>query len=95
MKLTLRYNLAGQDPVEVTTNLYVTVAWERRFKRKAFELGQGAGIEDLLFLAFEASKVAKVVVPAAFDDFVRKVENLEVVSEEAPNPTSAAPIDDN
>lgn len=94
MRLTLRYNMAGQDPVEVTTNLGVVVAWERRFKRKAHELGQGAGVEDLLFLAYEASKVHKVVVPAAFDDFIRKVENLDVVSEEPANPSPAAPSDE-
>lgn len=95
MKLTLRYNLAGKEPVEVTTNLANIVAWERRFKRKAIEMAQGAGVEDLLYLAFEASKSAKVVVPAAFDDFVAKVENLDVVQEEAANPSHAAPGDDN
>ena len=95
MKLTLRYNLAGKEPVEVTTNLANIVAWERKFKRKAIEMAQGAGVEDLLYLAFEASKSAKVVVPAAFDDFVAKVENLDVVQEEAANPSHAAPGDDN
>lgn len=95
MKLTLRYNIKGKEPVEVTTNLANIVAWERRFKRKAIEMAQGAGVEDLLYLAFEASKSAKVVVPAAFDDFVAKVENLDVVQEEAANPSHAAPGDDN
>ncbi len=95
MKLTLRYNIKGKEPVEVTTNLANIVAWERRFKRKAIEMAQGAGVEDLLYLAFEASKSAKVVVPAAFDDFVAKVENLDVVQEETANPSHAAPGDDN
>ena len=95
MKLTLRYNLGGKDPVEVTTNLANIVAWERRFKRKAVDMAQGAGVEDLLFLAWEASKTSKVVVPAVFDDFVAKVENLDVVQEETANPTLAAPGDDN
>ena len=95
MKLTLRYNIKGKEPVEVTTNLANIVAWERRFKRKAIEMAQGAGVEDLLYLAFEASKSAKVVVPAAFDDFVAKVENLDVIQEEAANPSHAAPGDDN
>ena len=93
MKLTLRYNLHGADPVEVTTNLANVVAWERRFKRKASDMATGAGVEDLLFLAFEASKTAKIVVPAAFDDFVAKVDNLDVVQEEPVNPTLAAPGD--
>ena len=94
MKLTLRYNLHGADPVEVTTNLANVVAWERRFKRKASDMATGAGVEDLLFLAFEASKTAKVVVPAAFDDFLASLESIEVVSEETENPTPAAPPDE-
>ena len=93
MKLTLRYNLHGGDPIEVTTNLANVVAWERRFKRKASDMATGAGVEDLLFLAFEASKTSRVVVPAAFDDFVAKVENLDVIQQEQPNPTPAAPGD--
>lgn len=95
MKLTLRYNLSGKDPVEVTTNLANLIAWERRFKSKASDMATGARVEDLAFLAYEASKTAKVLVPAVFDDFVGKLENLEVVSEETAHPQDAAPGDDN
>ena len=33
MKLTLRVD-QGDGPMEVTTNLFTIVAWERRFKTK-------------------------------------------------------------
>ena len=94
MKYTLRYNLADQEPVEVTTSLKDIVAWERRYKNKASNLANGIGFEDLLFLAWEASKTAGVVVPAVLDKFIEKVQNLDVILEEQPNPTGAAPTDE-
>ena len=67
MKLHLRVTQHNTDPYEVTTNLVTLVAWERRFKRKASDMANGIGVEDLAFLAWEASKAAKIVVPAEFD----------------------------
>ncbi len=94
MKLTLKVELPD-NTYEVTTNLFTVVEWERRFKRKASDMGNGIGIEDLAYLAWCASKVHSVVVPAAFDDFLKKLINIEVVEQEAPNPTQAAPTDGN
>jgi predicted secreted protein len=94
MKYTLRYNLADEEPVEVTTSLKDIVAWERRYKNKASNLANGIGFEDLLFLAWEASKTAGVIVPAVLDKFIEKVQNLDVILEEQPNPTGAAPTDE-
>ena len=92
MKITIRYTRKGET-TEVSTSLLTVVAWERKFKRKASDMGNGMGIEDIAFLAFEASKQHKVVVPAAFDDFLASLESIEVVSEETENPTPAAPPD--
>ena len=93
MKITIRYTRKGET-TEVTTSLLTVVAWERKFKRKASDMGNGMGIEDIAFLAFEASKQHKVVVPVAFDDFLASLESIEVVSEETENPTPAAPPDE-
>lgn len=92
MKLTLRVD-QGEGVYEVTTNLAVVVAWERKYRRKASDLAQGIGMEDLAYLAWEASKRAKIVVPAEFDRFVDKLVTLDVVSEEPENPTDPAPTD--
>lgn len=94
MKLTLSYEY-DNEPREVSTNLFVIVAWERRYKRKASELAQGIGVEDLCFLAYESSKTAGLVVPANLDDFIKRLGNLEIVSDEPANPSPAAPTDDN
>jgi hypothetical protein len=94
MKLTLRVD-TGDGVYEVITNLAIIVAWERKYRRKASDLAQGIGMEDLAFMAFEASKRNQVVVPAEFDKFIDKLVTLEVVSEEPENPTDPAPIDIN
>lgn len=93
MKLTIRYSLGDADPVDVTSTLGNIVAWERRFKRKASDMANAAGVEDVAYLAWEAAKSNKIVVPAVFDDFVNKLTQLEVISEDAPNPSHGAPTD--
>jgi hypothetical protein len=92
MQLTLKVELPDNTYM-VTTNLYVVVAWERKFKRKASDMANGIGIEDLAYLAFEASKLNKIVVPAEFDNFIKQLVNIEVVEQEQPSFTEAAPTD--
>lgn len=94
MQITIKIGLPDGEHI-VTTNLWVITQWERRFKRKASDLAQGIGIEDLAYLAYEACKTHSVVVPAVFDDFIKKLGTLEVVEQESENPTEAAPTDDN
>ena len=86
MQLTLAID-QGDGPVNVTTNLYVIVQYERKYKRKASEMAQSIGYEDLLFLAYESCKLHGVVVPVVFDDFIKRCVSVEVVSEEPENPT--------
>ena len=92
MQLTLKVELPD-NTYTVTTNLYVVVAWERKFKRQASDMANGIGIEDLAYLAFEASKLNKIVVPAEFDNFIKQLVNIEVVEQEQPSFTEAAPTD--
>lgn len=94
MLLTLRVEMP-EETYEVSTNLYVVVQWERRFKRKASDMATGVGVEDLAYLAWESAKAAKIVVPAGFDDYLKKLVNIEVISKDPENPTQAAPIDGN
>lgn len=93
MQLTLKVT-TDQTTYEVTTNLYVIIAWERKFKQKASNLATGIGMEDLAFMAFESCKVSSIPTPAIFDDYVKKLVSIEVVSDEPTNPTSEAPTHD-
>ena len=92
MKLTLRVD-QGDGPMEVTTNLFTIVAWERRFKTKASNITNGIGLEDLAFLAHTALQQNGTVVPIVLDDFIRKVTLLEVVEDVPENPTVRATTD--
>jgi hypothetical protein len=93
MKLTLAVDL-GEGPIEVTSNLYVIVQYERKYKRKASDMANGVGMEDLLFIAYESCKLHGVTVPIVFDDFIKKAVSVEVVDQETDaNPTHAAPTD--
>ena len=91
MQLTLKVT-TDQTTYEVKTNLYVIIAWERKFKQKASNLATGVGLEDLAFMAFEACKINSIPTPAIFDDYVKKLVAIEVVSDEPTNPTDEAPI---
>ncbi len=89
MKLTLKVETGG-DVYEVVTNLYVIILWERKFKRKASDMAAGIGVEDLAFMAYECCKISNVPVKPIFDDFIKCIVDLEVVSEETENPTPGA-----
>ena len=95
MKLTLELSFNDGTTQQVTTNLFAVVAWERKYKRKASDLAQGIGIEDLAFLAYESSKAHNVVVPIIFDDYVKSLDNIDVIGNEEPAPFETAPGDDN
>ena len=76
---------------EVDTTLFTIVAWERKFKRKASDLGNGVGVEDLAFMAHTAAKDAGIQVPMMLDDFIKKARSIEVVGQDDENPTDPAP----
>ena len=92
MKLTIRIDI-GQGPIDIETNRFVTVLWERKYKRKASDLAQGVGAEDLAYMAYEGLKQAQHVVPFNFDDYIKKIVTLEVVENQSANPTQEAPSD--
>lgn len=94
MKLKLKVTQTDGQTFEVATNLFVIVAWERRFKRKSSDLSSAIGHEDLLFMAWEAAKQHNVPVPMQFDDFIRKVDDVDVVADPAV-PTGPASTEDN
>ena len=87
MQLNLHVTTNDGQDYTVTTNLFVVVAWERKYKRKASELASGIGVEDLAFMAYESCKQSGITVPAVFDDYVKKLAAIEVVGQEPENPS--------
>jgi hypothetical protein len=90
MKLILSVKLEDGETYQVTTNLFVIITWERKFKRRSSDLANGIGMEDLAFMAYEASKQQGHPVPISFDEFVKKLEDLQVVESLSVLPTQEA-----
>jgi len=90
MKLTLSVKLTDGETYQVITNLFVIISWERKFKRRSSDLASGIGMEDLAFMAYEASKQQGHPVPISFDEFIKKLEDLEVVETANAVPTKEA-----
>ena len=88
MQLTIKLTFADSEQI-VTTNLMTIVAWERKFKRKASQIGDGIGIEDLAYMAYEASRQNGIVVPALLDDYIKSLVNLEVIEQITPKASAA------
>ena len=86
MKLSIRVNTGGDDYI-VETNLYHIIQLERKYKVKASDLANGISIEMLGYLAHEAAKQQGHNPPIILDDFLRKLVTLDVISNEAENPT--------
>ena len=84
MQLTLKVTFNDGQQQTLTTNLFTIVAWERKYKRKASQISDGIGIEDLSYMAYEASRAAGITVQALLDEYIKSLKNLEVVDQESP-----------
>lgn len=89
--MKLKLEVTEQDGVyTVETNLFVIVAWERKFKRKVSDLSNGIGMEDLAFMAYECCKQQSIPVPMVFDEYIKRLVNIDVLEDEDVNPTQEA-----
>jgi hypothetical protein len=90
MKITLQVEQTNGETYQVTTNLFSIVALERKYKIRASDLASGVAMEHLAFLAYEGAKQNSITVPINFDDYIRTLVSVEVVSEDTANPTEEA-----
>lgn len=90
MKLTFKVTMDDGTQFECATNLYTIVAWERKYKRKASDMANSVGIEDMAFLAHTAARDAGVTVPLMLDDFIKKAVAIDVIEQETINPIEGA-----
>ena len=87
MQITMAVTMQDGSQFEVATNLFTLVAWERKYKRKASDMANGIGVEDMLFLAHTAAKDCGVTVPLMLDDFIKKCASIDIVGQDEENPT--------
>lgn len=90
MKYLMQVDI-GQGPIVFTTTLSAVVEWERKMNRRSSTIAtQGIGIEDIAFMAYATLKEqGEVVLPPVFDDFVKRLIDIEVLGEGDPRPLKA------
>jgi hypothetical protein len=81
MQLTLKAVFKDGTSYEVQTNLMTIVLWERKYRRKASDIANGIGVEDLAYMCYEASRLNGITVPATLDAFITSLTNIEVVDQ--------------
>ena len=81
MQLTLKAVFKDGTSYEVQTNLMTIVLWERKYRRKASDIANGIGVEDLAFMCYEASRLHGITVPSSLDAFISSLTNIEVVDQ--------------
>ena len=89
MQLRLKATFTDGTTNEVVTNLSTVVAWERKYKRKASEMAQGIGVEDLAFLCYEATRASGTTVPGSLDQFITSLESIDVLETQDPKAVTA------
>ena len=89
MQLRLKATFNDGTISEVVTNLSTVVAWERKYKRKASEMAQGIGVEDLAFLCYEATRASGTTVPGTLDQFITSLETIDVLETQDPKAVTA------
>lgn len=78
MKLRLEVTNVEGEKVIAETIISDFVAWERYSKKKISNLSEGAGIEDMAFLAYTSLKRQKLVsVP--FEEWLESVTELDAL----------------
>lgn len=92
MELTLSITTA-EDTWTVTTTPWTIMLWERKYHTKASRIPEvGLGLEDLVFLGWEATKMSGRTVPISFDTFAQQVTGIEVgAASDGARPTPPAP----
>jgi len=81
MQLTLKAVFKDGASYDVQTNLMTIVLWERKYRRKASDIANGIGVEDLAYMCYEASRLNGITVPATLDAFITSLTNIEVVDQ--------------
>lgn len=81
MKITLKVTDLKGDEMTATAIPVDFMAWERHTKGKVSNLTSGAGIEDLLFLAWSVLSRTQVVKDK-FDDWAAQIDDIEAVDDD-------------
>lgn len=92
MKITLRVTFTSGETILVTTTPLSIMRWERRTGRTAVQLAESYGVTDLVLLAYEAARVAGIVVPGDPDVWAADIADIDTGESEPVPPTDPGPL---
>lgn len=95
MLLHITAELVNGESLTVTTTAAHVIAWERRTGRSYQQFLNDVHLEDLAFLAWEATRTSYVGTGSAiapFDTWLQELKSIKFGAEQ-PRPTDAAPSD--
>jgi hypothetical protein len=78
IQLTLTYEDGTKTDVDARP--FAIELWERHSKQKLFSLAEGAGMGDLMRIAYEELKLSGETVPK-YDEWAAKVTNIVEVDD--------------
>lgn len=81
MKLSFDVTLATGEELKIQAGVADFIAWERKTKKRISDLQDGAGMEDMVFLAWHAQKRQNPKTPE-FDVWIESIDTLEAVNED-------------
>lgn len=83
MRLQLKMTMADGSEQTATAIVADFIAWEKHTKKKIGNLADGAGIEDMAYLAWSSLKRKDPNTPD-FDSWIEQIDSLEAVDSEDP-----------
>ena len=90
MQLRITYSTATGGETVVTTTPFVIMAWERTCRTKMSAVfDTGLGMEDLLTLAWEATRAGGTTVPP-FEQWAKTVTEIKMGGTDETVPTKPA-----
>jgi len=91
--VTLTVGLEGEEAFKVRPSLGSWLKWEREFNRSVASLASEQKASDVAWVAWEAGRHAGQAVPATFDEFLDRLETLEIESNSDPLTESPSPTE--
>ena len=77
MKITLRITFTNGESITVRTTPLSIMRWEKRTGRSAASLAADYSVTDLILLAYEAARVAGIVVPADPETWAADIDDVD------------------
>lgn len=90
--VNITYRVVLKDGTfEVETTFDAWCSWEDKFNRSRVDPAYTLKLRDHAFVIWRSCMARGITVPINFEDFLKKIDTIDVVSEKKARPTKPAP----